>query len=144
MVNKMNIIAHLLVTFLFIKLGDLTGIDIFWAALFGVLIDFDHLIKVPLYLKQNGFKIVRYWNWRTSLQEPVSYLWIVPLAVYLQTWVPVFFFTTHLILDYIMSYEKQPFYPFLDVKIPKRKVKIDDFAGISTVVIVGCILLYLV
>ncbi|MHA2294251.1 MAG: hypothetical protein ACXACK_18985 [Candidatus Hodarchaeales archaeon] len=140
----MNIIAHILVTFLFIKLGDLAGVDIFWAFLFGVFIDFDHFIKVPLYLKQNGFKIVRYWNWRTSLQEPVSYLWIVPLAVYLQTLVPVFFFTTHLILDYMMSYEKKPFYPFSDLKIPKMRVKIDDFAGISTVVIVGCMLLYLV
>ncbi|MHA1941513.1 MAG: hypothetical protein ACXABI_05345 [Candidatus Hodarchaeales archaeon] len=140
----MNIIAHVLVTILFIKIGDLAGVDIFWAILFGVVIDLDHLIKAPLYLKQNGFKTVRLWNWRTSLQEPVSYLWIIPLAVYLQTWVPVFFFTIHLILDYMMSFEKQPFYPFSEFKIPKMSSKNDGFIGISIVVIVGCILLYLV
>lgn len=140
----MNLIAHVLVTVLFIKIGDLAGIDVFWAFLFGVLIDFDHFIKAPLYLKQNGFKIVRCWNWRTSLQEPVSYLWIVPLAMYLQTLVPVFFFTTHLILDYMMSFEKQPFYPFSDFTVPKMRVKTDDIFGILVVVIVGCILFYLV
>ena len=139
----MNAIAHVLVTLLFVKLASLSGIDVFWAFLFGVAIDFDHLIKIPLYIKQNGFKVVRYWNWRTSFQEPVSYLWIVPLSIYFQTWVPVFFFTTHIALDYLMSYEKQPFYPFLEYTIPKVKLKIDDYLGAITVVITGCMLFFL-
>jgi len=139
----LNAIAHVLVTLLFVKLASLSGIDVFWAFLFGVAIDFDHLIKIPLYIKQNGFKVVRYWNWRTSFQEPVSYLWIIPLSIYFQTWVPVFFFTTHIVLDYLMSYEKQPFYPFLEYKIPKAKLKLDDYLGALTVVVTGCILFFL-
>jgi membrane-bound metal-dependent hydrolase YbcI (DUF457 family) len=139
----MNVIAHILVTILFVKLTGLTGIEVFWAFVFGVAIDLDHLIKVPLYVKQNGLKVVRYWNWRTSFQEPVSYLWIIPLCIYFQTWVPVFFFTTHIILDYLMSYEKQPFYPFSEFKIPKQKVKIDDYLGVFTAVVTGCMLLFL-
>jgi membrane-bound metal-dependent hydrolase YbcI (DUF457 family) len=107
----------------FARVGNLSGIDIVLALLFGVAIDLDHLIKVPLYIKQNGLKVVRYWNWRTSFQEPVSYLWIV--------------------LDYLMSYEKQPFYPFSDFKIPNMKVKIDDYLGVLTAVVAGCMLFFL-
>ena len=113
----MNLLAHLLITLLLSEIMNLSQTELLWAVLFGVIIDFDHLLKVPLYLKQNGLKVVRYWNWRTAIQEPVSYLWIIPLSVYLQTLVPVFFFTTHLILDYTMSYEKRPFYPFSELKI---------------------------
>jgi membrane-bound metal-dependent hydrolase YbcI (DUF457 family) len=143
-VKELNAIAHILVTLVFARVGNLSGIDIFLALLFGVAIDLDHLIKVPLYIKQNGLKVVRYWNWRTSFQEPVSYLWIIPLCIYFQTWVPVFFFTTHIVLDYLMSYEKQPFYPFSDFKIPNMKVKIDDYLGVLTAVVAGCMLFFLV
>ena len=139
----MNAIAHILVTVLCIKLFGLSGTNIFWAIIFGVVIDLDHLIKAPLYIKENGLKVVRYWNWRTSFQEPVSYLWIIPLCIYFQNWVPIFFFTTHLVLDYLMSYEKRPFYPFSDFKVPNMKIKIDDYLGALTVVISGCMLFFL-
>ena len=140
----MNIIAHILLTILFAKVANLSGIDFFWALMFGVFIDFDHMIKIPLYIKQNGLKIVRQWNWRTGFQEPVSYLWVVPLCIYFQTWVPVFFFTIHLILDYLMSYQKQPFYPFSSFTIKERKRKIDDSLGVLTVVSVLCMFVFLV
>lgn len=140
----MNIIAHLLVTLLFAKVTNLSGIEVFWALMFGVLIDLDHVIKLPLYIKQNGLKVVRYWNWRTGFQEPVSYTWIVPLCFYFQTWIPVFFFTIHIIMDYLMSYEKQPFYPFSDFTIKERKMKLDDSLGILTVVIALCMFVFLV
>jgi membrane-bound metal-dependent hydrolase YbcI (DUF457 family) len=139
-----NIVAHLLVTLLFAKMANLSGMDFLLAMLFGVCIDFDHIIRLPLYLKQNGFKIVRYWNWRTGFQEPISYLWIVPLCLYFQTWVPVFFFTTHIVLDYLMSYKKQPFYPLSNFTIKERKTKIDDSLGIITVVISLCMFVFLV
>ncbi|MFX0013086.1 MAG: hypothetical protein ACFFB2_04595 [Promethearchaeota archaeon] len=140
----MNFLAHLIVTLVFVKIADLSGMNIFWALMFGVFIDFDHLIKLPLYIKQNGFKIVRYWNWRTGFQEPVSLLWIIPLNIYIHTWVPVFFFITHIVLDYLMSYEKQPFYPFSSFTIKQRKIKLDDSLGIVTVVIAICIYVFLV
>ena len=129
--NNMNAIAHFLVTLVFAKVFNLTEYEFLLALLFGVLIDLDHLVKLPLYLKQNGLAVVRYWNWRTSLQEPVSLLWIVPVSLFLQSWVPVFFFLTHVALDYLMCYEKRPFFPFSDFTIAERKHKIDDVAGVG-------------
>lgn len=141
----MNLLAHLLVTVVLARLMGLsTGIEYFWAILFGVLIDFDHFLKVPLYIKENGLKIERYWSWRTPLQEPISFLWIIPVCLYFQTLIPIVFFSAHLVLDYLMSYQKQPFYPFSQFTIKKREYEIDDALGIVTVVFSSCILLFLV
>ena len=140
----MNLLAHLLITLLLSEIMNLSQTEILWALLFGVIIDFDHLLKIPLYLKQNGLKMVRYWNWRTSLQEPVSYLWIIPLSFYLQSWVPIIFFSVHLMLDYLCCFEKKPFYPFSDFKIKERKAKTDEIFGILTVVFSLCMFVFLV
>ncbi len=117
----MNILIHILITVLIIHLMDLSGIDVLWALLFGILIDLDHLVKIPLYVKQNGFSVIRYWNWRTPLQEPISLLWVIPLSVYLNTFVPVLFFLSHIALDYIKGFEKKPFFPFSNYTIKHRK-----------------------
>lgn len=90
--------------------------EIVLAYIFGVAIDLDHLVKVYPYLKENGWGVKRYFNWRTSLQEPVSLLWIVPLSIYLSSMIPVVFFMGHMLLDYCLSYIKQPFYPFSNWK----------------------------
>ena len=109
----MTIIPHLLVTTLGIQVLGLEGKDIALAYAFGYGIDIvDHPIKLPLYLKKNGRKNEKHYHWRTPLQEPVALMWIIPLSVYLGSYVPALFFISHFALDYMVSYEKRPFYPF--------------------------------
>ena len=109
----MTIIPHLLLTTVGVQVLGLEGKDIALAYAFGYGIDLiDHPIKLPLYLKKNGRKNEKNYHWRTPFQEPVALLWIAPLSFYLQTFVPVLFFTSHFFLDYLVSYEKRPFYPF--------------------------------
>ena len=109
----MTIIPHLLVTTLGVQVLGLQGSDIALAYTFGYGVDLvDHPIKLPLYLKKNGTKNEKYYHWRTPLQEPVALLWIIPLSIYLHTPVPVIFFLSHLLLDYMISYDKRPWYPF--------------------------------
>lgn len=109
----MTIVPHLLMTSLGVQVLGLEGRDIVLAYAFGYGIDLvDHPIKLPLYLKKNGTKNEKYYHWRTPLQEPVALIWIVPLSVYLGTYVPALFFLLHIILDYMISYDKRPLYPF--------------------------------
>ena len=109
----MTIVPHLLLTTAGIQLLGLEGKDIVLAYTFGYGIDLvDHPIKLPLYLRKNGKKNEKHYHWRTPLQEPVALLWIIPLSFYLGTYVPALFFMSHFALDYMVSYEKRPFYPF--------------------------------
>lgn len=109
----MTIVPHLLVTTLGIQVLGLEGRDIVLAYGFGYGIDLiDHPIKLGLYLRKNGRKNEKHYHWRTPLQEPVALLWIIPLSVYFNTAVPALFFISHLLLDYMVSYEKRPWYPF--------------------------------
>jgi|SRR5208283_2783318 len=109
----MTIIPHLLVATLGVQVMGLHGGDIALAYAFGYGVDLvDHPIKLPLYLKKNGTKNEKYYHWRTPLQEPVALLWIIPLSMYLHTPVPVIFFLSHILLDYMISYDKRPWYPF--------------------------------
>jgi len=101
------------VTTLGVQLLGLEGRDIALAYAFGYGIDLvDHPIKLPLYLKKNGKNNETQYHLRTPLQEPVALLWIIPLSIYLGTAVPALFFFSHFALDYMVSYEKRPFYPF--------------------------------
>ena len=102
----------MLVTTAGVKLLHLAGVDIVLAYGFGCAVDIDHLIKAPFYYKAIGLKDKRGYYWRSSLQEPVALLWIVPLCMVLGTWVPAGFFAAHLALDYSVRYEKMPFYPY--------------------------------
>jgi hypothetical protein len=91
----------------------LEGRDVWLAYTFGYGIDLvDHPIKLPLYLRKNGTKNEKNYHWRTPLQEPVALLWIIPLSIYLGTYVPALFFASHFFLDYLVSYDKRPLYPF--------------------------------
>lgn len=109
----MTILPHLLLTTVGVQALGLEGKDIVLAYAFGYGVDLvDHPIKLPLYLKKNGRKNEKHYHWRTPLQEPVALLWIVPLSIYLGTIVPALFFISHVALDYCVSYEKRPFYPF--------------------------------
>jgi len=108
----MTIITHVLATTLGVQALRLRGSDAALAYVFGVGVDVDHAIKAPFYLRTVGPRRRLGYYWRTSLQEPVALLWIVPLCVFLGTLVPALFFLIHLAMDYGVSYEKMPWYPY--------------------------------
>ena len=109
----MTFVPHILMTTLGVQALGLQGADIALAYGFGYGIDLiDHPIKLPLYLKKNWTKNEKHYHWRTPLQEPVALLWIIPLSFYLRTYVPALFFISHFALDYLVSYDKRPFFPF--------------------------------
>ncbi len=108
----MTIVTHVLGTALGVQVLGLRGRDAYLAYAFGVAVDLDHVIKLPRYLKAVGWANRRGYYWRSSLQEPVALLWIVPLSFLLGTAVPTVFFLLHLALDYLVSYEKMPWYPY--------------------------------
>ena len=108
----MKLPTHVLATTLGVKALGLHGGDVALAFAFGCGIDIDHLLKLPFYLKSVGFKDRRGYYWRSSLQEPVALLWIVPLSVFLGTIIPVVFFVIHVAMDYSVRFEKMPFYPY--------------------------------
>jgi len=107
----MTIVTHALATTLGVRVLKLSGSDAVLAYVFGVGVDIDHAIKLPFFWRA-GLRKERGYYWRTSLQEPVALLWIVPLCFFLGTWVPALFFLIHLAMDYSVGYEKMPWYPY--------------------------------
>lgn len=108
----MTILTHILATTLGVQVGGLHGGDVALAYAFGVAVDADHVVKAPYYLRAGGFPKRLGYYWRSSLQEPVAFLWVVPLSVALHTIVPVVFLAMHIAMDYSVRYEKMPFYPY--------------------------------
>lgn len=108
----MTIITHILATTAVVQAMGLTGREAVLAYAFGVAVDVDHVVKAPYYLKAIGLKDKRGYYWRSSLQEPVAFLWVIPLAIALGTVVPVLFLAIHLAMDYSVRYEKMPLYPY--------------------------------
>jgi hypothetical protein len=107
-----TIFTHILATTLGAQALELRGRELALAYAFGVGVDVDHAVKAPLYLKHVGFRDRKGYYWRSSLQEPVALLWIVPLCLLLGTVVPIVFFAIHVALDYSVRFEKMPFYPY--------------------------------
>lgn len=140
----MTILSHVLITSFGIKLLGLQGNDLIYAYTFGVLPDLDHLIKIPSYVKANGVKIVRHYPWRTFLQEPMM---LIPISIFsylINSWCPLVFFSLHLLLDYLMSFEKNPFAPFNNFKTNGFMVGVRDFYkefAMITSVIIGSFLI---
>lgn len=134
----MTIVGHGLVTAAGVAILGLSGSEVWLAAAFGIMVDADHILKLPAYLTKHQFPIThllrgpypkeRYYNWRTSIQEPVALLWIVPLSIYLGTAIPVLFFSTHLLLDYLMDYRKMPFFPYSDFTTSGLLTGLNDIA----------------
>jgi hypothetical protein len=108
----MTIITHIVATAIGVQALNLRGRDTVLAFLFGVAVDIDHVIKAPFYLRYAGLTNQKDYYWRSSLQEPVAFLWIAPLCLFLGTIVPALFFAIHLAMDYSVGYEKMPFYPY--------------------------------
>ena len=124
----MTIVTHALATTLGVRVFKLTGSDALLAYVFGVGVDIDHVIKAPFYLRAVGRKRQLGYYWRTSLQEPVALLWIIPLCFFLGTWVPALFFVIHLAMDYAVGYEKMPWYPYSPVVTQGYLVGVSDKA----------------
>src|SRR5204863_177940 len=110
--GTVTVFPHILATTLGAQAMELRGGQLALAYAFGVGVDVDHAIKAPFYLRAIGLRDKRGYYWRSSLQEPVALLWIVPLCVFLGTVVPIVFFTIHVAMDYSVSFEKMPFYPY--------------------------------
>jgi len=110
--RAVTIVTHILATTLGAQAMELRGGELALAYAFGVGVDVDHAVKAPFYLKHVGLRDKRGYYWRSSLQEPVALLWIVPLCVFLGSVVPIIFFTIHVALDYSVRFEKMPFYPY--------------------------------
>ena len=108
----MTVFTHFLATTLGVQAMGLEGRDRVLAYAFGMGVDIDHAVKAPFYLKHVGLRDQRGYYWRSSLQEPVAFLWIIPLCVFLGTAIPALFFAIHLAMDYSVGYEKMPFYPY--------------------------------
>lgn len=131
----MTIVTHALATTLGVRLLKLTGSDAVLAYVFGVGVDLDHVIKAPFYFKA-GYKRERGYYWRTSLQEPVALLWILPLCFFLGTWVPAIFFVIHLAMDYSVGYEKMPWYPYSPLVTQGFLVGVSDKAKEAILIVV--------
>lgn len=110
--SQMTIGTHFLATTLGVQVLGLTGQDRVLAYTFGMAVDVDHAIKLPYYLRAVGLRDKRGYYWRSSLQEPVALLWILPLCFFLGTIIPVIFFLAHVAMDYSVRFEKMPFYPY--------------------------------
>jgi len=108
----MTTATHFLVTALGVRALGLHGSDAALAYAFGLGVDIDHAFKAPFYLKAVGWKRRLGYYWRSSLQEPVALLWVAPLSWLLGTIVPLLFLTVHIAMDYSVSFEKMPFYPY--------------------------------
>lgn len=140
----MTFITHSLITAAGVQLFGLKGIDVVWAYMFGVVVDLDHLIKLPGYIKKVGWKRKKHYNWRTSLQEPVSLLWVVPFSVAVGSVAPTIFLLAHMALDYLVSYEKRPFWPFSNFVTRGFWVNGSDrMKEVAVIVAFGCINLFL-
>jgi hypothetical protein len=136
----MNALAHIFITLILIQLMHLTGLNIFLAFLFGVLIDLDHVLRFPAYFKKYGFRYVKNFYFRTFVQEPVMLVIIVPLCFIINNFVPLIFFASHLLLDYLMEYEKKPF-GFLAAYTVRGFVK--SFSKTELAITLGLMVIYL-
>jgi hypothetical protein len=110
--GPVTIVTHFLATTLGVQAMGLEGRDQVLAYAFGMGVDVDHAVKAPFYLKAVGLRDKRGYYWRSSLQEPVALLWIVPLCVFLGSVVPIIFFAIHVAMDYSVRFEKMPLYPY--------------------------------
>jgi hypothetical protein len=108
----MTTLTHVLATSLGVQALGLHGSDAALAYAFGVGVDVDHAFKAPCYLRAVGWKRRLGYYWRSSLQEPVALLWVAPLSILLGTAVPIVFLAAHIALDYSVSFEKMPWYPY--------------------------------
>jgi hypothetical protein len=79
----------------------------FVALLFGVFIDFDHLLAVPRYLADNslssmmvfGFEDPSGLPWKSVLHRPVGAFIVLPMAIGWRFMIPAAFWCVHMLMD---------------------------------------------
>ena len=140
----MKVFTHGVVTTLGVQALGLHGSDAALAYAFGMGVDIDHAFKAPFYLKAVGWKSRLGYYWRSSLQEPVALLWVAPLSWLLGTIVPVLFLTVHIAMDYSVSFEKMPFFPYSSWVTRGWLLQFSDKSKeIVTFTVFACLSLYL-
>ncbi len=90
---------------------DLDWNEWFVALLFGIALDLDHLFAVPGYVDRNGLGAILRpsWDdgsgasWRSLLHYPIGSFVIIPLAVGWRLLLPLLFWSTHLLIDYVQA-----------------------------------------
>src|SRR2546429_7700329 len=106
--DAMTVFTHFLATTLGVQAMGLEGRDPVLAYAFGMGVDIDHVGKAPFYLLAVGLRDKRGYYWRSSLQEPVALLWVVPLCVFLARVVPMLFLALHVPLGYTLRFARMP------------------------------------
>ncbi len=140
----MTMFSHILLTTAGVQALGLEGREVALAYVFGVGVDVDHIIKAPLYVRKNGLKNEKNYHWRTSLQEPVALLWIIPLSIFFRSYAPVIFFLLHCLLDYLVSFEKRPLFPYNNYTTRGILPHVSDtLKEIITVILLLCLNLFL-
>ncbi|HIH01029.1 TPA: hypothetical protein HA259_02940 [Thermoplasmata archaeon] len=79
----------------------------FVALLFGVFIDFDHLLAVPRYLADSGMSSMMTFGfedpsglpWKSLLHRPIGAFVVLPIAIGWRFLVPAAFWGIHILLD---------------------------------------------
>jgi hypothetical protein len=102
-------ITHLVVSLLLIELLTLDRNDAFVALLFGVFIDFDHLIGLEKYAKANGIRAVFNFDslthaggqWKSLMHSPMAIGVVGPLSVASRLMVPLLFWGVHILMDFV-------------------------------------------
>jgi len=102
-------ITHLVVSLLLIELLTLDRNDAFVAILFGVFIDFDHLIGLKDYAKANGIQAVFDFDslthaggqWKSLLHSPVAIAVVGPISVASRLMIPLLFWGMHIAMDFV-------------------------------------------
>jgi hypothetical protein len=102
-------ITHLVVSLLLIELLTLDRNDAFVALLFGVFIDFDHLIGLKDYAKANGIRAVfdldslthADGQWKSLLHSPVAIAVVGPISVASRLMIPLLFWGVHISMDFV-------------------------------------------
>ena len=102
-------ITHLVVSLLLIELLTLDRNDAFVAVLFGVFIDFDHLIGLKDYAKANGIRAVFDFDslthaggqWKSLLHNPVAIAVVGPISVASRFMIPFLFWGVHISMDFV-------------------------------------------
>ena len=103
--------THLAFAVLLGMLLNMNRDEWFVALTFGVLIDADHLFAAPRYISDNGWAALLRpsWDdgsglpWRSLMHYPVGAFVVVPLAVGWRLMIPLVFWGSHLLLDYLQN-----------------------------------------
>ena len=113
----MNFLIHLGYTLVLSRILYLDYPELILALIFGVFLDFDHIFRyIPKLINEKKLLPTNTYM-KTFIQEPVFYPVILVLSFILKTYIPLIFFTLHLVLDYPFVNNNRPLYPLNNFEI---------------------------